>query len=305
MSKKGLAAALITLGWLCAGGGASAQTRAELREEFHQTYELRGDGRVSLQNTTGVIRIEAWERDEVKVDAVKRAHTPEALAGATIKVEASRQVIRVGTKYSSATNTWNFDGERRYENPASVDYNLKVPRGARLDTVELVNGSLEIDGLAGYVEASSVNGPVRAAGLTGEVRLATVNGRLEADFGQARGRLPVTLTSVNGPIVLTLPPDAGAELSAGTIHGRIRNDFARPASSARRVGREYTGTLGSGGPTIRLNNVNGDIEIRAARGGRASEPLDASDPPRGLTSVPATQGRGATAVKPTTRGIVT
>jgi DUF4097 and DUF4098 domain-containing protein YvlB len=267
MLKKGLTAALITLGWLCAGGGASAQTREELREEFQQTYELRGDGRVSLQNTTGVIRVEAWERDEVRVNAVKRAYTPEALAGAAIKVEASRQVIRIETKYASSTNTWNFNSEKRYDNPASVDYTLTVPRGARLDTVELVNGSLEINGLDGYVEASLVNGTLRASGLTGEVKLATVNGRLEAAFGQARGQRAVTLTSVNGHIVLTLSPDAGAELTAGTMHGRIRNDFGLAVSPTGRVGLESNGTIGRGGSPVRLNNVNGDIEIRAARGG--------------------------------------
>lgn len=267
MSKKVLTVALITLGWLCAGGdGASAQTREELREVFRQTYELRGDGRVSLQNTTGVIRIEAWERDEVEVDAVKRAYTPEALVGAEIKIEASRQVIRINTKYSSSTNTWNFNNEKRYENPASVDYILRVPRGARLDTVELVNGSLEITGLDAYVEASSVNGPIRAFGLTGEVKLATVNGRLEAAFGHGRAPQPITLTSVNGQVTLTLSPDAGAELTAGTLHGRIRNDLGLSMLPAGRAGHEFKGTLGRGGPSIRLNNVNGDIEIRAARG---------------------------------------
>lgn len=283
MSKKVLAVALITLGWLCAGGGgASAQTREELREVFRQTYELRGDGRVSLQNTTGVIRVEAWGREQVEVDAVKRAYTREALAGAEIKVEASRQVVRISTKYLSPTNTWNFNGERRYENPASVDYTLRVPRGARLDTVELVNGSLEINGLAGYVEASSVNGPVRASGLTGQVKLATVNGRLEAAFGDGRAPQPVTLTSVNGRIVLTLPPGAGAELTAGTTRGQIKNDFGLSVLPAGRAGRESGGTLGRGGPPIRLNNVNGDIEIRAARGGRPSGPLKGPGPPRGL-----------------------
>ncbi|HEX8351465.1 MAG TPA: hypothetical protein VF611_00970 [Pyrinomonadaceae bacterium] len=263
MSKKVLTVALITLGWIC-GGGAPAQTREELREVFRQTYAMRGDGRVSLRNTTGVIRIEAWERDEV--EAVKRAYTSEALAGAEVKVEASRQVIRINTKYSSLTNTWNFNNEKRRGNPASVDYILRVPRGARLDTVELVNGSLEITGLAGYVEASSVNGPIRASGLTGGVKLATVNGRLEAAFGHGRAPQPVTLTSVNGHIALTLPPDAGAELTAGTLHGRIRNDFGLSVLPAGRAGHESNGTLGRGGPSVRLNNVNGDIEIRAARG---------------------------------------
>src|SRR5467141_3155317 len=52
---------------------AFAESSAEVREEFHQTYPLSATGRVSLSNVRGEIRITTWDRNEVKVDAVKRA----------------------------------------------------------------------------------------------------------------------------------------------------------------------------------------------------------------------------------------
>nr|MBA3804147.1 hypothetical protein [Acidobacteriota bacterium] len=49
-------------------GGARTQTDEKLREEFHQTYPLAADGRVSLENINGSVTISTWDRNEVKVD---------------------------------------------------------------------------------------------------------------------------------------------------------------------------------------------------------------------------------------------
>src|SRR5947209_5220340 len=54
-------------------------TGDELREEFHQTYPLTANGRVSLENINGGVHIAVWDQNEVKVDAVKRAYRRERL----------------------------------------------------------------------------------------------------------------------------------------------------------------------------------------------------------------------------------
>src|SRR3970040_2993129 len=49
----------------------------ELREEFQQTYPLSANGRLSLENLNGGVRIAVWDRHEVQVNAVKRAYKSE------------------------------------------------------------------------------------------------------------------------------------------------------------------------------------------------------------------------------------
>src|SRR6185503_8232326 len=51
----------------------------ELTEEFHQAYPLTATGRVSIAKINGNVHISAWDGNEVKVDAVKRAYTSEGL----------------------------------------------------------------------------------------------------------------------------------------------------------------------------------------------------------------------------------
>jgi DUF4097 and DUF4098 domain-containing protein YvlB len=246
------------------GGGASPQTREELREEFHQTYPLAAGGRVSLENVNGSLRITAWDRDQVQVDAVKHAYTRERLAEVEIKIDAGADAVRIRTQYMGGDQTFRSDEDGRRNNPASVEYTLTVPRSARLDSIELINGSLDIEGVAGDVKASCINGRVRAHGIMGEARLSTINGGLEAKLDRLDETRPVSLNSVNGPLILTIPSDANVELKANTVHGSISNDFGLPVRTGKYVGHDLAGRLGRGGARIKLSNVNGSITIHHA-----------------------------------------
>jgi DUF4097 and DUF4098 domain-containing protein YvlB len=122
------------------------------------------------------------------------------------------------------------------------------------------------------VKASSINGPVNARGLLGDVRLSTINGPLKAIFTQLDEARPISLGSVNGPVVLIIPSDANASVRAGTVHGGISNDFGLKVKHGEYVGHNLNGQLGNGGPRIKLENVNGPIDINHAQDGKTLSP---------------------------------
>jgi DUF4097 and DUF4098 domain-containing protein YvlB len=258
---------LAALAMTAADSGRAQSSRPEVTEEFHQTYPLSATGRVALSNINGSVRITAWDRNEVKVDAVKRAYTQERLREAQIKVDASAGSIEIETEYPDYR--WNDRDGERHENPASVEYTLAVPRSARVEEVSLVNGGLNIEGVAGPVHASSVNGRVAARGLSGPVNLSVVNGRLEATLDSLGGSGTVNLSAVNGALVVTIPSDSNATVHADTVHGPISNDFGLPVREGEYVGRELAGRLGAGGARVSLNNVNGSIQLKRAADGRS------------------------------------
>ena len=266
--RRALAALLLAALLLPQAAGAGrAQTGEDAlltaTEEFHQTYPLAAGGRVSLSNINGRVKITGWDRDEVKVDAVKRARTQEALRDARIRVEAGAASVHVETEYDG--RHWERgEGDRRTYHAARVDYTLTVPRGARVQDVSVVNGPLDIENLTGPVEASSVNGGVTARGLAGRVDLSVVNGQLEAALDSLGGENNVSLSAVNGQLNVTLPSDANAHLKAGTVHGSINNDLGLPVREGRYVGRDLEGQLGTGRARVNLSNVNGTITIRRA-----------------------------------------
>ena len=65
-----------------------------MTEEFHQTYALTADGRVELDNINGAVHISSWDRNEVKVDAVKYANTKERLDEAKIEIDSGKDYLR-------------------------------------------------------------------------------------------------------------------------------------------------------------------------------------------------------------------
>ena len=237
--------------------GTHIPLQASLTEELHKTYPIDAEGRVSLNNVNGAVHISAWDRNEVQVDAIKRAHTKEALDEANIVIDSASSSISIRTKYPES---------KHHKDSASVEYTLKVPRRARLFAVETVNGSVEVSGVTGDVKISSVNGPVTAQNLAGEARLSTVNGTVNASFDKLEGTPSISLHSVNGTISLAIPENANAEFDASTVHGGISSDFGMPGLRYK-TGGSVSGRIGSGGARIKLNNVNGGIRIHSTLGG--------------------------------------
>jgi DUF4097 and DUF4098 domain-containing protein YvlB len=239
---------------------------ALVMEEFHQTYPLNANGRVELQNINGAVHITAWDRNEVKVDAIKRAQNDEELKDEEIRVDARADSISIETKYRQREETWHNNHHRA----AEVEYTLTVPKSARLDEIKLINGGLDLTGVAGEVHASCINGKIEARGLAGELKLATINGPLDAEL--ERLATSVELSSINGPLHLTLPSDAKATIEATTVHGGIDNNFGLRTNNHRFVGHDLRGELGGGGAHIKLRNVNGTIEVDHASDGHALSP---------------------------------
>lgn len=241
---------LAAFAFVVAVAGCVLPSCAQVRDEFHKTYPLTATGRVSVSNVNGAVRITAWDRNEVKVDAVKVGRTQRALEDARIVVDARADAVEIRTQYPEHSH-----------NAASVEYTLSVPRHAALEGVGTVNGPVEIDGVAGAIRASSVNGNVGVRRGEGDADLHTTNGRVEASF--ARLGRTVSAKTVNGGIVLTLPGDASARLTAKTVHGGIHSDFALPV---RRIGfgpgSDVVTVIGGGASDIRLSTVNGAIDLR-------------------------------------------
>jgi hypothetical protein len=202
-------------------GAHASDRRGAFTEEFHQTYALSPEGRIELDNIDGAVHVSSWDRNEVKVDAVKYADTKDRLDDAKIEIDSGKEYLSIRTKYHDHNLTFNW-GSR--ENPAGVEYTLTVPRGARLDEIKLINGALDVSGMSGEVHASCINGRLEARNLSGRAELSTINGHLDARFDQL-GASHLELTSVNGSVELTIPSDSKAEIEASTVSGGIENDL--------------------------------------------------------------------------------
>jgi DUF4097 and DUF4098 domain-containing protein YvlB len=241
-------------------GGLNASIIGTSRAEFRASYSLIPNGRVVVQNLYGDVQITAWDRDEVQVRAIKHSSDPRGLNDAQIVVDSSSGMVSIHTQYTGSDA----------EHPASVEYHIMVPRGANLENVKLINGGLSLIGMEGPVKASSVNGSIRAERMGGQTELSTINGYLDADFQHVSKCHSISLTSVNGPIKLSLPSGAKASVTAQNLSGGIDADFGRAWRAPG--GHRLDASVNGGGAQIRLHNVNGGISIHSTWGRRSQRP---------------------------------
>ncbi len=249
---------------------AAAAVQGRETEKFEQSYALSANGRVNVSNVNGSIVVEAWERNEVRLEATKIADTKEALADVQLKIDSRADSFSVEADYDS----WRQRGEKGWKNHGKLEiqFRLSVPRTAVLDDIETVNGSVTVSNFVNMTKVSAVNGNVNASNLRGTAYLETVNGEVAADFDRLEPGSKISLETVNGRVNLVIPSDANATIKADSLNGEIKNDFGLPVRKGKYVGRDMYGRVGTGDVQIRMESVNGPLSVTRKNDGKSVNP---------------------------------
>jgi len=278
MRINSCAAVLGILGLVFCGGNAEAATRTE---NFAKSYPLGAGGEVQLRNVNGGVTLEAWDRNEVRVEAEKKARGRDdaAIRKALqeIRIEVSRTAggLRIETRLPSRKNGF-LDWLTGDDVSTSVEYRIRVPRNSPLG-IQSVNGGLKLTGTRGRAHLTTTNGGIDVAQVTGNLRLETINGGINVassagavNASSTNGGIEVRLADVpdgsdlsfetiNGGITLQLPGDVRATVDAATTNGQVSSDFQVSGDTKSR--RRVAGEINGGGGTLRLRTSNGSIHI--------------------------------------------
>jgi hypothetical protein len=237
---------------------ATSLATADVTEELTFSYDLNPGGRISLENINGNVTIVGGSGNSVEITAFKKADNQEYLDGIEININATDDLIRIETEHPDKDDGWFNWGD----GGGSVTYTLSVPSGANLDTIESVNGGIEISGVFGVVKAETVNGGIDVEDLSDSASLETVNGSVRASFTSLTGDQRVECETVNGKMSLTFPGNADASITAETVNGGIDGTAFGLETNKGFVGRDLEGEIGDGSARVSLSTVNGGIKIR-------------------------------------------
>jgi len=228
---------------------------------------LAAGKRLEVKGVNGDVRAVLATGAEAAVNWRKHAHRsdPESVE---IKVVESEDGVTICAVYPTpprAREENNCEpGDRWHSstdnNDVVVDFEVQVPAGVIFDG-RTVNGEMSAEGLKGDVRAGTVNGSVKVT-TTGLAEASTVNGSVYAQMGRTNWTDEIEFSTVNGRITLVLPNgDLNTEIRASTVNGDIESDY--PVMVSGRFGpRKVRGTIGSGGRTLNLSTVNGDIRLQ-------------------------------------------
>ncbi len=236
---------------------------ATIEETFEKTYRFDPGGEINLENTNGSVTIKTWNRDELRLVAVKkvRARTTrdakDFLKRVRIEIDYRRDDMTISTEYPRQSSGWFGIGRRP---SVTVTYTLTVPDRVDLK-MDTVNGDITIERVTGLVEARSINGGINVEIARGSLDAKTTNGSIHAEVENFSIRDNCHLKTTNGRITLFLAENARADVNASTVNGSIHTDF--PLTVSGKWGpKRMRGDLNGGGSYVGLHTVNGGIDFK-------------------------------------------
>jgi hypothetical protein len=127
-----------------------------------------------------------------------------------------------------------------------------------------VSGDIEATGILGRVHVEEVSGNARLAGEVNALHAKTVSGDVEL-AAPLRAGSSYDARSVSGNLNLRIPRSTAATISvrgvSPTVHSELTGTVIRNHSGPGH--REWEGQLGSGGASVRLQTVSGNLYLRA------------------------------------------
>ncbi len=122
------------------------------------------------------------------------------------------------------------------------------------------SGDLRAHAAAGPMRIITRSKDIHIEDVTGDLKVENSNGMVEYHAGNKLGA--VDITNSRGDVQLTFPEKASFQIEAEARRGDVSSEFEGIATTEQRNDHTMKGTVGNGGPEIRVANTNGDIELR-------------------------------------------
>ena len=230
----------------------------------------RGGARPRLVNVSalhGSITVRAYGGKEVIVETSGARRGERSAPAGMRRIDMPR-----GLEVSEDDNAINV----RLQPPAFGSLVISVPVDTSLK-LRANLGPITVEGVHGEVEVHSLNGAVTLTGISGTVVADSRNSAINVTMDRVDPAKPMSFSSLNGSLDVTLPATTKANLKMHTDRGAIYSDFeikmTGPGASTQkgdakngafRLGFDRTmyGTINGGGAEIGFRTLNGKINIR-------------------------------------------
>jgi hypothetical protein len=241
-----------------------AHTEAELFER-----QLAEQERLAKRIEREYVHSEAY-LDVMQEDKKAREEKEKKIAGMKMLSGSSSglEVEEDGNVVTINTQSWK----------AATDLVIQVPRATSLEIRSSMDGAVVVEGVNGEIDINNINGPVTLHSVSGNTLVHTVNGDITVVLSRVAADKPLSFSTMNGDIDVTLPPDVKANLKMKSEQGEIYSDFdinmtrqpAKAESAEKTEAGKYRiafdkslyGVVNGGGQEIGFNTFSGDIYIR-------------------------------------------
>lgn len=153
---------------------------------------------------------------------------------------------------------------------------VEIPFGADVTLSSHNSGDLSASAIQGQVELETFNGKIYADRISGSVVASTYNGEVKISFDKITEDTPMSFSTYNGDIDITVPTTFKSSLKMRTERGDVFSDFDVNLIKSGPIQKKDTksgvykvvidewikGDINGGGPEFMMKTYNGDILIR-------------------------------------------
>jgi len=184
----------------------------------------------------------------------------------SLEVEGRGNDVDISDVTGTATINGEFSGTVQFHN---IGQTLRYTSSRTDMTAQKLSGrltmevgSLDLKGIDGPLEISTRQKDITLSDFHHSVKISDNNGEVELRASEPPTH-PVDVDLKKGGIELVLPAGSNFQIEASSPHGEVECDFSGPGLKVVKEGDtpSISGSVGKGGPLIRLNTNYGSIRL--------------------------------------------
>ena len=228
--------------------------RAE--DTWTRSYTVSKAGRFELDATFAGVELLPATGNTIEVVATRnvRGTSDQAAKDLLARIEMKEEVApdRVRLQATLPEQRGNFRG-------MNLDYQVKVPPGLHV-VIKSEFANVKLTKVQGRFDVSVTNGRISGEAVSGALEARAINGQVIMEMVDVTD--DIRITTVNGALMLGLPPSANATIEASAINGGVIVFDSLPVNAQTKERQRLSGRLGTGsGPRIELQATNGNVRL--------------------------------------------
>ena len=247
-----------------------ASTLCFMTSAYAQEYKTKlangKDHKVTLEIDAGDVKIDGYNGDEVIIQASGYEAPPERAKGLKALYNSAVDNSGIGLAVTPSSSGLRIEKATRKQ----IKYTIRLPRKVAIlyHQTNWQQSNLTISNMDGDLELRTNNGGIDLINVTGPVVANSTNGEIKIVYASLSQEKPSAISTINGPVDITLPTSAKANMKLRSIHGEMYTDFDLGVKSQKdglaKVGggNNIDGTTNGGGVEIELRTINSNIYIR-------------------------------------------
>lgn len=239
-------------------------------QDFQKSYRLSAGGSVSLRNASGNMKITGYDGDAVLVNAFREGRDRDKVQ---IDDLSSGNRVEIRASYPDC----------RYNCQADVRFDVRVPRGVRLnlDRISTASGNIEVSNVvagdvrvgtasgdvlikdtSGAIHATTASGEMRVRDASGTVSAQSASGNVEVEIARLEGTNDMKFASASGDVNVRLPANLDAEVEMSSASGAVKTTFPLQIEDRRYgPGSRARGRVGNGSRRLRVSSASGNVSL--------------------------------------------